>query len=675
MLRAEFGAVDATAAARATALAGVQAVVDGLVTDDPRFVAGGAEVLIEPARVATRLGIVPAPGSVVALVRGAPSVGIGDQVEVIGRLELPRDRPDFARRAYLAQRGVVLEVRGARLNVVTRAGGPRALPGWLRERYRGAIAELIPPPHSEVLVGIVLGIRTGIPPRLQQDLIATGLVHLLVLSGLKVAVFTRLVTGALTPLLGRAATVPALCLIALYALAGGATPAAVRAAAMGCLALVAGRLGRPTHVWTSLAATAAAMLGWRPELAWDVGFQLSFAGTAAIVLLTPGIDDLLRRLPLLRRAPGWLREPFAVTCAAQVGTVPLMAADFHVLSPSAPLANAAVLPLLPALVAAGLLVAPLATMPELGRLAALPLTGSIAYLEQVTGLFARLPAAAIPVPAFPAGAGAAYYASLAAAITAVRSTGGARRLAIAAGILAPLALGTFELSTWARPAPTAAVLAVGGGQAVLLNGPGGAVLVDGGPSPARLADELGARLPPWGRRLSALVITGPGAGHVGGLAGLGYAADLVVVPEGGLPGTAWRSAALSEVARGARLWAAHAGQRLDLAGMVFEVLGPEAAAREPGQLALRIRGAGGHSLCDVADLDPDGQAAAAARLAGRCDYLLLPAAGRSAPAPELMTAAHPSRLIVSDTGGQLARGLPPGIVSRTSEEGTIVLPL
>src|SRR5205823_1993430 len=83
--------------------------------------------------------------------------------------------------------------------------------------------------------------------------------------------------------LGRNATWPAIALVAVYAMAGGATPAAVRESAMGGLAIAGAHLGRPSHVWTSLGLTAAAMLGWRPELAWDVGFQLSFAGTAAII--------------------------------------------------------------------------------------------------------------------------------------------------------------------------------------------------------------------------------------------------------------------------------------------------------------------------------------------------------------------------------------------------------
>jgi len=229
-------------------------------------------------------------------------------------------------------------------DVVTPGGGLGGLPGWLRAHYVAALDEALPAPHAAVLLGIVLGVRQGIPSDLQNALIATGLIHLLVLSGLKVAVFARILQGALKPILGRHATWPAIALIGLYALVGGATPAAVRAAIMGGLAITASRLGRPSHVWTSLAVTAAAMLAWHPELAWDVGFQLSFAGTAAIILLTPAIE---RRLPHM---PAVLREPFAVTCAAQVGTLPMMATDFHVLSPIAPIANALTLPILPALV-------------------------------------------------------------------------------------------------------------------------------------------------------------------------------------------------------------------------------------------------------------------------------------------------------------------------------------
>jgi len=671
--RAELPAADPGLAVSAAALAGRTVTVAGTAVDDPKAVAGGYEVLLEPGILRSADGSsLPTPGNLLVRARGQSSIAYGDRLDVTGRLRLPDERPGFDRRAYLAQRQVRLELAATRVSNRPAPWSPAQLPSQLRGAYRAAIETLLPQPHAAVLLGVVLGIRGGVPLRLEQALQATGLVHLLVLSGLKVAVFARLAGSALAPLLGRWSTLPVLALVGLYALAGGATPAAVRAATMGGLALLATRLGRPTHVWTSLAVVGAAMLGWNPELAWDVGFQLSFLGTAAIVLLTPAISARVDWLP------GIVREPFAVTLAAQVGTLPLTAAGFHVLSPVAPIANALVLPLLPAMVGAGLLIAPLAGWPDAGRLAAIPLDALLAYLEQVAVLLAAIPLAAIPVPSFPAWVGGAYYSTLAGAIVALRSAGARRALALALAAGVPLAIAAGEVVAWRAQPPAAVLLDVGDGQALLLTGPAGRVLVDGGPSPARLAAALGEQLPPWEGKLAALVITSPALAHAGGLAGFDRTAAQVVLPATELRGSGWRSVAAEQAGRGAAIVRAAAGQRLALAGMVVEVLAPEPGAPgdQPGaaDLALRFVVPGGQAFCDLSDLDPDAQLLAAARLGGPCDYLLVPDEGRSAPAPELLAAARPKVLLVAGSAPS-ARGLPAGNLRRTSQEGSIAVPL
>jgi competence protein ComEC len=442
---------------------------------------------------------------------------------------------------------------------------------------------------------------------------------------------------------------------------------------MGGLAIAASRLGRPSHVWTSLAVTAAAMLGWHPELAWDVGFQLSFAGTAAIILLTPAIE---RRLPPM---PAVLREPFAVTCAAQIGTLPMMATDFHVLSPIAPLANALTLPILPALVVSGLLLCPLAVAPDVARLAALPLAGLLAYIEQVSYVLARLPAAAITVPRFPTWAGLAYYSALGPGIAAARSAGRRRVAALMSAVIAPIVIAGVGLGAWANAPPQVSVLNVGDGQAVLLRGPHGAILIDSGPSPQRLKDELGAQLPPWQVNLDAIAITAPTLGHVGGFAALNRPATTVLVPEAQLTGTAWRNAALESAARGATIQRLRAGTSITAAGFTMEVIAPE--PRTPGDvvgaayLALRVIAPSGRTFCDLSDLDVDAQTIAAARLNGPCSYLLIPGGGRSLLSPELERAAGPeAQLIASRSSGRLARGFSPTVL-RTDQEGTITLPM
>lgn len=673
--RAELPITDANAANRAHGLAGLTATVLAQVADDPRPAGGGGEVLVDPSVLVVGGTAITDFGNLMIRWRGPTEVGTGDQVQATGKLTLPRDLPSFDRRAYLSQRQAYLEMTATSFSVVSPASGLAALPSWLRRQYTAGLNAAMPPPHSAVLLGIVLGVKQGIPAELQQALIATGLIHLLVLSGLKVAVFARIVQGALQPVLRRWAAWPALGLIALYAVVGGATPAAVRAAAMGGLAIAASHLGRPTHVWTSLAVTAAAMLGWHPDLAWDVGFQLSFAGTAAIILLAPPIASRVGFLPHV------LREPFAVTCAAQLGTLPMTATDFHVLSPVGPIANALTLPVLPVIVLAGLVLGALSSLPALANVVAIPIAGLLWYVEQVAYVLSRFPGASIPVATFPAWAGLAYYSGLAAAIARAHSKPGPhRKVAFAAGIAAPVLISGIALMAWANAPPQATVMNVGDGQAVLVRGPEGAILIDGGPSPAKLANEIGAQLPPWQRRLDALVITAPGLGHVGGLAGFDRTASMVVLPDAGLAGTAWRSAALDQVARGATVRRLRGGMWIRVAGFRLDAISPEpgAPADIPGaaDLALRIVAPDGRTFCDFTDLDADAQTIAASRIRAPCAYVLLPSGGKSALSPDLENVAidASTQLIASRSAGRLAAGFP-ATVLRTDQEGSITVPL
>jgi hypothetical protein len=255
-----------------------------------------------------------------------------------------------------------------------------------------------------------------------------------------------------------------------------------------------------------------------------------------------------------------------------------------------------------------------------------------------------------------------------------------RIAAIAASVLAPAFISTAALAMWANAPPQAIVMAVGDGQAVLLRGAHGAVLIDGGPSPAKLKDELGAQLPPWQRKLDAIVITAPSLGHIGGLAQFDRPATTVLVPRPGLAGSAWRAAAYEAVARGAAIKKVAAGEVITVAGFELQVLSPEpnSPSDQVGAAYLGVRAVApnGKSFCDLSDLDPEAQAIASARLRGKCTYLLLPAGGRSRLSPELERKAltPTTQLIASRASGHLASGFPPSVL-RTDQEGTITLPL
>src|SRR5207237_2736313 len=284
-----------------------------------------------------------------ATVYGMTPVKYGDLVLLTGEIQQPPRFDQFDYRAYLAEQGIAGVMPGARLVRVTSHGGDPLHSTILGVRH--AVVETVdralPEPQAALLLGVVFGYRAALPVVLQQQMIASGLIHIVVISGLKVSLLARIIHGALGRWLPRAAPLIAVGAMAGYALLAGASAAALRAAAMGGLVVIAGRLRRDSHIVVSLALTAAVMLGLKPDLARDVSFQLSFAGTIGIATLTDGIAARLRLLP------GVLRDPFAATLAAEAATWPLMLANFHQLSLIAPAANALVLPLLPAIIVVG----------------------------------------------------------------------------------------------------------------------------------------------------------------------------------------------------------------------------------------------------------------------------------------------------------------------------------
>jgi competence protein ComEC len=355
-----------------------------------------------------------------------------------------------------------------------------------------------------LLLGVVFGYRAALPPLLQQQMVASGLIHIVVISGLKVSLLARIIHQALGRLLPRAAPLVAVSAMAGYALLAGASAAALRAAAMGVLVVIAGRLRRDSHVFVSLALTAAVMLGLKPGLAADVSFQLSFAGTIGIAAMTDRIAARFGWMPLV------LRDPFAATIAAEASTWPLMLASFHQFSLIGPVANALVLPLLPAVMIVG----------GAGALVGSPLAMAAWPLLQAAGVIAswyrlvieslgRLPVAAFTMPYFPPRWLAAAMILNGGALAGIRLRQFFWRKKVWA-ILGAASLAMLVLLL-IRPDGRVHVYAldVGTGSAVLVRTANGhQVLIDAGPDADKLTQAMGRALPPTARTIDIWLITG-----------------------------------------------------------------------------------------------------------------------------------------------------------------------
>ena len=494
-------------------IAGRPVTVAGTVDDDPVARPGGTRLVVAVESATLADGSRFRQLRIQTTIYGRQPPHYGDRLILTGRLEEPARFEQFDYRTYLSDQGISGVLQSARLvRVVAGAGDPfHTVLFGLRHAVVGTVDRILPEPQAALLLGVVFGYRAALPPALQQQMINSGLIHIVVISGLKVSLLARIIQRAAGRILPRAAPGIALGAMVVYALLAGASAAALRAAAMGGLVVLAGAIRRDTHVFASMALTGAVMLGLKPALAHDVSFQLSFAGTLGIATLTDPIAHRLQWIPPL------LRDPFAATIAAEAATWPLMLADFHQVSLVAPLANALVLPLLPLIMVLGGAGAMLGSVVSLAGWPSLQVAGAVAsWFRLVIESTASLPMANLTAPYFP---------SRWLAAGALLNAGGLigfrlRRFFWRRQVWAVLGGAALVATALLLVRPDGRVhvyaLEVGTGSAVLVRtGNGDQVLFDGGPNPDRFAQAIGRALPPTARTLKTWIITGGRRDQIG----------------------------------------------------------------------------------------------------------------------------------------------------------------
>jgi competence protein ComEC len=220
-----------------------------------------------------------------------------------------------------------------------RAGLTGMLDGVRRRAERGVSAGL-PAPMAALARGMVLGADEDVPAAMNQDFKASGLAHVLAVSGQNVVLLAALAWPVLAAagLRRRARLTGVALLIALYVPVTGAGPSILRAGVMGLAAVTAAFAGRPSSRWYALLLAAVVTLAIDPRAWQDVGWQLSFAAVAGIFALARPLGGLLGALP----EP--VRGAAALTVAATLATAPLMAFHFERVSAAALPANLAAFP-------------------------------------------------------------------------------------------------------------------------------------------------------------------------------------------------------------------------------------------------------------------------------------------------------------------------------------------
>ncbi|HEY5912650.1 MAG TPA: ComEC/Rec2 family competence protein [Verrucomicrobiae bacterium] len=317
----------------------------------------------------------------------------GQEVEVFGVVAYPKGpiaEGTFDYRAFLAEQRVYYRLKADSEQDWTIIRSPRVAP--LADRFRtwarGVLARGLPAEDESLRLewALTLGWKTALDEESSEPFIRAATYHIFAVDGLRMAIVFGILFGLL-----RACNVPrAICglgllpLIWFYVALTGWPASAIRATVMLSIIIIGWALKRPSNLINSLLAAALIILVWEPQQLFQAGFQLSFLVVLCMILLLPPLIGFLRRLhelasaahpgiarvpllgllynllfpdpllPVSRRVhwPGFLRVPliycgdlFLASFAAWIGSIPLVAYYFNIVTPVSTPANIVAVPL------------------------------------------------------------------------------------------------------------------------------------------------------------------------------------------------------------------------------------------------------------------------------------------------------------------------------------------
>lgn len=329
---------------------------------------------------------------------GWPELNYGDEVRVRGRLQKPGNVGEFPYDKYLSRFDIYSVIsRGMIQNHGRNTGDPlfNTLYSW-KDRFEYQINRIFPEPHASFLAGLLTGSRRGVPEHVLKDFNATGLTHILAISGYNITIVIALISAFLFFLPLRFRTIPAILGIILFTIFVGASASVVRASIMGILGLLALSTGRQRHGRILILLTMVLMLIWQPKQLWyDASFQLSFLAVIGLSELSPFLHRWFAPLPEI---PG-ITDALKMTIAAQIFAIPWIAFLFESVSLVAPLANVSIALLVPAAMLLGSIgvLASFLWFP-LGQLISYVAWGCLELIVRIAHTLASLPFASIPLP-------------------------------------------------------------------------------------------------------------------------------------------------------------------------------------------------------------------------------------------------------------------------------------
>ena len=311
--------------------------LSGIVLEEPSQHDDGQRFILAVEQLDKGQGWVDAIGRAFIQTSTPLAVQYGDRVMTTGLLTTPTRGDTFDLSTYLARQDTYSVMDNAIVTIESSGHGNR-FRHWLIQTRQHALQKLqtlLPDPQASLLAGIVLGYDDGIAPAIEDLFQTSGTAHLIAISGFNMALLAELLRVVLQRLrLGRGwVAILTIGMLAVYGAWVGASASVLRAVAMSSVLLVGRSLRRRTFAPASLGLAIIVLTAISPRLIFDVGFQLSVAGTLGLAFFAVPLTHHLANLFALSDDTAHpILEAFAVTLAATLTTLPLMILYFRQVS-------------------------------------------------------------------------------------------------------------------------------------------------------------------------------------------------------------------------------------------------------------------------------------------------------------------------------------------------------
>lgn len=326
----------------------------------------------------------------------------GQELTFTCTLEKPKPFNDFAYDKYLARFHVYSLCAFPKDIEITEDNNSSFIASifTVKDTFRTNITLGLSDPQAGLLAGLLLGERKGFGENLEKDFRRVGLTHIVALSGYNISILVGMfiIVSHQLYIPRRFRFILISLAILLFVLGTGASASVTRAGLMGWLVLLAYEFGRLAKPFNLLLAAAVIMTLINPKiLRWDVGWQLSFLATYALLAFAPILNARFSKVP----NHFGIREIFFVSISAILFTAPLIVWQFGGWSLIAPLANILVLPLIPLIMLLGLFVGLFGGHVFFSFLWVWPSWLLLSYVINISHLLSRLPISFIEIKSFP----------------------------------------------------------------------------------------------------------------------------------------------------------------------------------------------------------------------------------------------------------------------------------